>query len=168
MIILGLDPGVSGGIAVIDTDKALRDGIEVYKLPETIGETWHLMAQYSGAVAYLEPANTSLKQSRKSAFVSGSRFGWLQMALLASGISVHEVRPKVWQKGIGISSTKGNCQDDTADPGARKIHKKKLRQRAEQLFTWVKMTDWKADAMLIAWYGMRQEQQTITPIKESA
>lgn len=156
MKVIGIDPGVNGALVAIDNEKPLRDGIEIHKLPETVGETWQLLASFSDSVAYLEPVSASQKQNAKGAITSGRRIGWLQMGLVASGITTVEVRPKDWQKAIGITPTKGNGQNRDANAAAKKEHKRKLRTKAEQLFPWVKMTDWKADALLIAWYGTKQ------------
>lgn len=157
MKIIGIDPGCSGALVAIDTELPLRDGITIHKLPETIGETWQLLASYSDSVAYMERVAASQRQSQKSAITSARRAGWLQMGMVAAGISAEEILPKTWQKALGITSTPGNSQRPDANRRAKKDHKKKLRQKAEQLFPWIKMTDWKADALLIAWYGNRQQ-----------
>lgn len=156
MKVIGIDPGCNGALVAIDTEKPLREGVECHKLPETVGETWQLLASYSDATAYMEPVSASQKQNGKGAITSGRRAGWLQMGLLAAGISTVEVKPKDWQRALGISPTPGNSQSKGANDAAKKEHKRKLRQRSEQLFPWIKMTDWKADALLIAWYGTKQ------------
>ena len=142
MIVIGIDPGKSGGIAWIDeTGKAC-----VEKMPDTLKDLWELISNISGyygiykidCVAYLEQVSSSPGMGVVSAFTFGNGFGHLEMALTAAGIPFERVRPQIWQKAMGCM-TKGD--------------KNVSKRKAQELFPEIKITHATADALLIAKYG---------------
>jgi Holliday junction resolvasome RuvABC endonuclease subunit len=78
----------------------------------------------------------------KSAFSFGQGFGHLEMALTAAGIPFERVRPQVWQKALGCMTG-----------GDKNITKR----RAQELFPGHKISHATADALLIAYYGSKQQ-----------
>jgi hypothetical protein len=144
MTIIGIDPGVNGGIAWITDGKPA-----VEKMPDTLLDLWELIVDISmnagtggtGIMAYLESVHSSSQMGVKSAFTFGNGFGHLEMALTASGIPFERVRPQVWQKSLGCL-TKGD--------------KNVTKRKAQELFPSLKITHATADALLIAEYGTRQ------------
>lgn len=142
---IGIDPGVSGGIAVLG-----RNGYaQAYKMPPTNMDLWELIQEIKAAAdfeqypvkAVLESVSSSPQMGVKSAFTFGNGFGHLEMALTAAGIPFERVRPQVWQKALGCL-TGGN--------------KNVSKRRAQELFPALKITHATADALLIAEYGRRQ------------
>lgn len=137
--IIGIDPGVSGGIAWICDGKPC-----VEKMPDTLQDLWELICDIKADgdhfVAYLEQVHSSPQMGVKSAFTFGNGFGHLQMALTAAGIPFERVRPQVWQKALGCM-TKGD--------------KNVSKRKAQELFPQLKITHATADAILLAEFGRR-------------
>jgi Holliday junction resolvasome RuvABC endonuclease subunit len=75
-----------------------------------------------------------------SAFTFGCNYERVVMALMCAGIPVEEVTPQRWQKALGCLTH-----------GDKKVSK----ARAQQLFPGIKITNYIADALLIAEYGRR-------------
>jgi hypothetical protein len=145
MTTIGIDPGKNGGIAWIADGKAC-----VEKMPETLQDLWELIVSISlnagtggiGVRAYLEQVASSPQMGVKSAFSFGQGFGHLEMALTAAGIPFERVRPQVWQKALGCMTG-----------GDKNITKRK----AQEMFPGIKVTHATADALLIAYYGSKQQ-----------
>lgn len=141
--IIGLDPGKSGGIAV------LREGLApmAFKMPDTESDIYHLLSGIERAdgrvVAYIENVHSSPQMGVKSAFTFGMGYGGLRMALMCLGIPFTEISPGKWQREMHCSS-KGD--------------KNVTKARAQQLFPSLRITHWGADALLIAAYGFQQHQ----------
>lgn len=145
MTIIGIDPGVNGGIAWISDGKPC-----VEKMPETIADLWELLNHLSAGHwstrgeschAYLESVHSSPQMGVKSSFTFGNGFGHLEMALTAAGIPFERVRPQVWQKALGCMTG-----------GDKNVSKRK----AQELFPQIKCTHATADALLIAEFGRRK------------
>ena len=141
--IIGIDPGTSGGIAWISDGKPC-----VEKMPETLQDLWELICDIKADgdhfVAYLEQVHSSPQMGVKSAFTFGNGFGRLEMALTAAGIPFERVRPQVWQKSLGCM-TKGD--------------KNVSKRKAQELFPQLKITHATADALLLAEFGRRAQNQ---------
>ena len=144
MTIIGIDPGVNGGIAWITDGKPC-----VEKMPDTLQDLWELIVSISlnagsggtGIHAYIEQVHSSPQMGVKSAFTFGNGFGHLEMALTAACIPFARIRPQVWQKELGCL-TKGD--------------KNVSKRKAQELFPSMKVTHATADALLIAKYGTQQ------------
>lgn len=153
--IIGIDPGASGGIAVLYASGS----IDVQKMPETERDLWDLLverkrladAEVLVVLEQVQPGGLSREKAEgengvmhrmgaKSAFTFGRGVGRLEMAVIAAALRVERVRPQVWQKALGCM-TKGD--------------KNVSKRRAQELFPLLKVTHWNADALLIAEYGRR-------------
>jgi len=102
MIIIGIDPGKSGGIAFMDTDGV--NNAWVYKMPETEADVVDVLISVNDiihdgkVVAYLEEVSAMPKQGVSSVFAFGRSYGFLRGVLSALKITRHFVRPQAWQK----------------------------------------------------------------------
>jgi len=137
--VIGVDPGVNGGIAWITDGKPC-----VEKMPDTLQDLWELLrdiASEGDCHAYLEQVHSSPQMGVVSAFTFGNGFGHLEMALTAAGIPFTRVRPQVWQKELGCM-TKGD--------------KNVSKRKAQELFPSMKVTHATADSLLLAKYGTKQ------------
>jgi crossover junction endodeoxyribonuclease RuvC len=161
-MIIGIDPGLSGAMAVYDW-RALQG---VTDLPIVMmGKKTRLdvaafatcMADQHGSdsetAAYLENVSAMPRQGVSSSFNFGRTFGEIHGVLVALGFTVHLVTPKAWKFAVGLRSTPG------ADTKARKTASRELARqlfpnRADQ-FARVK-DDGRAEAALIAYYGAMQ------------
>jgi hypothetical protein len=139
---IGIDPGLSGGVAFIpNTGEPWA-----HKMPETDRDLIDLLRDSINlfdARATLEFVSSSPQMGVKSAFTFGEGYGRLQMALTALGIPYERVRPAVWQKAMGCL-TKGD--------------KNVSKRRAQELFPAIKVTHAIADALLIAEFSRRAHQ----------
>lgn len=153
-IIIGVDPGKSGGIAILAGRK-----VKTHKMPESATDLVHLMRGYQGlqiidgiptwAVAFVEKVNAGPKMGSSASFKFGQNVGEIRVAILAASIRLEYVSPQKWQKEFGlIVKGRGLGQDDTSK-------KNRNKARAQELFPGVKMTHAIADAILIAEYGRR-------------
>lgn len=153
-VIIGIDPGANGGIAVGHDDGRL---IAVAPMPATPKDLLDCLAEihddtskeYGEIEAYLEKVQGMPGQGGMAMFTFGKGFGHLEMALLALNIKTNEVTPQKWQKHFQLgSSTK--CASKTE-------WKNKLKAKAQQLFPNEKVTLKTADALLIYQYGCAQK-----------
>lgn len=135
-IYVGIDPGVNGGIAVINN---LGRVVQATKMPATNKELLELFRGLSKywRLAMLERARPSRIMGVTNAFSYGLDYGAIQMGLLAAGIYYVEVVPRVWMTSMECL-TKGD--------------KNISKARAQDLFPAVKVTHAIADALLIASY----------------
>jgi hypothetical protein len=156
--IIGIDPGVTGGIAWITDGKPC-----VEKMPDTLQDLWELIRDIRGPLhwtpepeckAYIEQVHVAPsfaksadgkenthRMGARSAFTFGRGYGNLEMALVAAGIPFERVLPRKWQAALGCL-TKGD--------------KNVSKRRAQELYPQLKITHATADALLIATYGTRQ------------
>ncbi len=149
MVYLGIDPGVSGGIAGVTATGEL---VQAVKMPETPAELCELL---EGIAAPLRPfgrrprcvlelvaafAPKGQRMGATSAFTFGKGFGRLESALAAAKIPVDLAVPRKWQAAM-------QC----VTHGDKNISK----ARALQLFPGFPVTHATADAMLIAEYCRR-------------
>ncbi len=142
MITIGIDPGKKGGISFFEMGLPLRDGVTVVKMPATERDLWDLFAAVESGTAYIERVHSSPQMGVVSSFTFGYGYGVLVGLLTAAKIPIIEVSPSKWQGVLGCR-TKGD-----------KTITKRLAQR---LFPFIKVTNDTADALLIGYYGCKQE-----------
>lgn len=153
-IFIGIDPGKNGGIAVIDENGVV---IEIMKMPDTPMDLLDTLSAYKyddqrrNIVCYLEKVGGMPGQSGSAMFTFGRSYGHIEMALLASGITTHEVLPQKWQKHFSLSGS-SITKSTSAE---KREHKNRLKAKAQQLFPQLgkKITLANCDALLIAQYG---------------
>ena len=133
---LGIDPGQSGGIAIIEDGR----GAAAYKMPETERDIADLIWRHASTVdiAVIERVHSMPGQGVSSTFKFGMNYGLLRGLLIAYRIPFTEVTPQKWMKAM-------QCQTH----GDKNVSK----ARAQQLFPSLKITHATADALLIAAYA---------------
>ena len=139
MVSIGIDPGISGGIAAIG-----ENGLVVIakKMPETERDVCDFLSNFdSHSFAFIESVHAMPKQGVSSTFKFGRNYGFLRGVLIALQIPFQEVSPAVWQRKMECLSH-----------GDKNITK----ARAQQLFPNVTVTHAVADALLIAEHGRRE------------
>ncbi len=145
-VMLGCDPGASGGLALVYADGTA----EAWKMPATERDLLDLAREMATRFdmppvkqprATIEVVHSMPKQGVSSTFKFGCGYGGLRMALLASGFALHEVSPAKWQGGMG-------CRTG----GDKNVSKAK----AQQLFPTLRITHALADALLIATWGAKE------------
>jgi hypothetical protein len=175
-VTLAIDQGKAGAIAVCLGGKMNS----VYKMPETTQDVVDLLKTVldgaSDAEAYIEDVGGYLKdrpQPGAMMFSFGRSCGVVLGALTTLGVRIIMVRPQMWQKALGIG-TAGMiiiraAMSEEERKAARKQNagikaewKRKLKERAQQLYPDVPITLQTADAMLILEYGKRTSQPPLS------
>lgn len=147
--VIGIDPGVGGGMAVVDVDS--KDVVDVTAMPGTLRDISDFVEKHKDAIgAYIEVVHSMPKQGVASTFTFGQFYGYVQMAVAAHKIRCKDVLPSKWQKALGVQSKKNEAYTK---------HKSRLKGMAQQLFPKAKVTLKNADALLIAEYGRQIEAQ---------
>jgi crossover junction endodeoxyribonuclease RuvC len=136
MLYIGIDPGVSGGIALLTE---VGEVVEVLKMPETERDLLDVFLPVKAGRAVIERvsafAPAGQRMGATSAFTFGKGYGRLLMALTAAAIPFDEIVPMKWQSIMG-------CRTG----GDKNVSKR----RAQQLFPNQKVTHAIADALLLA------------------
>lgn len=175
-IYMGVDPGESGGIALIQD----QDDASLFSMPTTERDVWSLfdsLIDVDMIKAAIEKVHSMPKQGISSSFKFGLGYGGLRMALTASRISFEDVLPRTWQKGLGIppkkkhtksrkvKNRKGKWVVQNYGGETETQWKDRLRGKAQQLFP--RLDVWSrtkteqrrvCDALLIAEYCRRKDQ----------
>jgi hypothetical protein len=175
MVVLGIDPGVSGGLAALDGDR-----VEAVKMPGTCAEIRDALARLIGsgpAVAFIEDVHSMPDDAAKAAGTFLRNVGQLEMCLCCLNVRLERVTPQKWQKGLALPKADigkrpkrepGELEDAfkarkkawTRKRGQAKTERKNaLKRRAAERFPQVKVTLAMADALLIADYGMTRKEQ---------
>ena len=150
MNILGIDPGLSGAFALYQDGQWILLDMPIAgdaKRHEINGpEVCHWLREQRPDHAFIEFASARPGQGVTSMFRFGCSYGALKMALAACGVPYTVVAPAKWKSAVGVPT------------GA---DKEASRQRALQLFPdqagnlTRKKDHARADAMLLAYFGMR-------------
>ena len=134
---MGIDPGKSGGICILDDENIYT--LSMTNKTEMDIYEW-ILEQPRPNKCYFEKVASMPRDGNASAFTFGKAFGFIYGILTAMQIPFEMVRPLTWQKAL-------SCQTK----GVKNVTKRK----ALQLFPQIKITHAIADAMLIAEYGKR-------------
>ena len=138
---IGIDPGKSGGIAVIMEDGSSK----AYKCPDNIKD---MALVFSIAMGNTAPINTHVAiekvwahpgDARSRAFVFGTNYGQWQGIIASHEIDFVEIPPQRWMKYYSV-------------PKLEKTQRKNwLKDKAKKIFPdHKKITLYNADALLIA------------------
>lgn len=142
MLYLGIDPGVGGGLGLIDD---LGHCVASAKMPETPRDLCDLVTLWwrdADMRAAVEFVRATPQMGVTSAFTFGRGYGVICGVLAGVGLPHEEVRPQIWQRAIGCM-TKGD--------------KNVSKAKAQQIFPNVKVTHAIADSLLIAEWLRRRE-----------
>lgn len=141
MLIIGIDPGKSGGVAWIT--EWMQEPLAA-KMPGTPHELVELLRNndLSDAKVYLEKVHAMPGQGVTSMFTFGQGLGQVEGVLAALTIPYEWVTPQKWQAAL-------SCKTG----GDKNVSKRK----ALELFPGTKWSHATADAALIAEYGRRME-----------
>lgn len=153
--ILAIDPGSSGGICIAD-----HDGIDCWPMPKTERDVWNLLqtqlrtADVEPWHAFIEDVHAMPQQGVSSTFKFGVSYGFLRGLLVASRIPFAEVRPRTWQKALGIAPARASAAKTQSERGKlQREHKNRLKAKAQQMYPDLRITLATADAVLLAHYG---------------
>jgi crossover junction endodeoxyribonuclease RuvC len=114
MRVLGVDPGLTGAVAVWDTALDLlvvRDMPVAAKASATRREVvpeWlaDIVREFTPDLAWLEQVSAMPKQGVSSVFSLGTSYGMARGVLAALQVDTHLVSPGVWKRALKLSSDK--------------------------------------------------------------
>ena len=165
MLIAGIDPGVNGAIAVLDSENP--DSVALLDLRKhsiiTIHEWLVEELDYHPSIFWIEDVHSMHGMSAKSNFGFGKNLGIVTaIAEITRGDApkkhkptINKVTPKVWQKYIGVTA-KG------------KAIKKQVAKIAQYLYPQAELhgkrgglLDGRSDALMIAYYGLHNLKEKV-------
>lgn len=154
MRIGGVDPGVKGGVAVIDTDHLT---LTCVPMPlELVGAKDRKLVSASNLVGilkwfeldhlYLEEVGVRPGEGTVGAFSFGRGLGRIEGAAAGCRIPVSLVKPQLWKSKLGVSAEKERCvaKAEALFPCARHLFRGPRGG----------LNDGPAEACLIALYGV--------------
>jgi crossover junction endodeoxyribonuclease RuvC len=163
-VIIGIDPGIRGALAVvhaIDDIALLCDAIDIPTVGIGAGERVDVAAvrdwvqHHKPTMALIERAQAMPRQGASSGFKYGRAVGALEAAIVTCEVPIEIVEPATWKRFFRL-------------PGK---DKELSRQRAIQLFPAAhamlarKRDHGRAEAALIAFYGVRKPDMA-APVPE--
>lgn len=105
MVFIGIDPGKTGSITVLDEKEGT---VNITSMPKTIAEMQDVFdsicsnRNMNELYAVLEQVHSMPGQGVASCFTFGKAYGWLQAMLAAHHIKTIEITPQKWMKLIGV------------------------------------------------------------------
>ena len=160
--ILGLDPGVNGGLALLTIGGGLVAVSAVSALKTEAALVRQLLSYrdifpQGGVVAYLEKVGYIRGDGGKGSFTFGKMYGFLRGVLGALAVPVRDVYPAVWQGRMGCLS-RGNKNVTKRMAESKFPMYRTFSQGNGRGATPKAITHAIADALLIAEYGRRIER----------
>ena len=149
---IAIDPGLKGAIASYATsfEPPGRPVWAVEKLAATPQERFGQLAGYADRASALEVARiviledvggfTGKPQPGSRMFTFGRGYGQLEGCLISLGYSLIRVKPQKWQTDLSLKTRPGESKPD---------HKRRMRQKALDLFPALKPSLDTCDALLI-------------------
>ena len=149
-MILGIDPGLDGGIAILDGSSIelletiptepkggfIKRQVDAQKLS-------NILRVYPISVCYLEKVSSRPGQGVGSVFSFGDTYGAIRGVLGALGIPTYYVMPQTWKKWFKISS-----KEDSLKASKDLFPSVKFRKKDHNI----------AEALLIAYYGQKERE----------
>jgi crossover junction endodeoxyribonuclease RuvC len=162
MRVLGIDPGIRGGLAIVsngDGVGALLDAIDIPTVGDGAKERVDVMAVrdwvqlHKPTLALIERAQAMPCQGASSGFKYGRAVGALEAAIILCAIPLEIVEPTAWKRFWKLPAK----------------DKQRSRQRALELFPAAhallarKLDHGRAEAALLALYGLKNSRLTTAP-----
>jgi crossover junction endodeoxyribonuclease RuvC len=152
-MIIGIDPGLDGGLAIINgshielletipTEKKtgfIKRQVDAQKLS-------NILRVYPDLVCYLEKVASRPGQGVGSVFSFGDTYGAIRGVLGALNIPTYYVSPQKWKKELKISS-----KEDSLKASQDLFMGLKFRKKDHNI----------AEALLIAYYGQKERENNV-------
>jgi hypothetical protein len=163
-LIAGVDPGLSGAIALYDSDagdpftqftifdmptleitvnRKKRRRIDLYAMARLVD----LYAK-DIALVVIEAVGPSPRDSKAGAFTFGATYGIARMAFASHFTPEHPATPAVWKKALGL----------TGDKDMSRALASRMFPAASHLWA-RKCDDGRAESALLAWYGAKLKER---------
>lgn len=149
---MGIDPGVKGGVVVLDENSEL---FLAQKCPNSIEEVNDIIKALEGyqVSAVIEKVWSRPEDTPKTAFTLGHSFGMWLGILTGNGIRHILVSPQKWMSWIGSVPVKGKFENPARFKTKRKNY---LKGEAQRRLPGQKITLLTADAALLAFYSKNE------------
>lgn len=146
MLLIAIDPGASGGIAVYNYDNKYTAVLKMPDTPKDIYEVLRGIRNITTVIgeiqcrAIVEKVGFHVQGNNASSSCKFARHcGQLEMALIAAGIPFEEVTPQKWMKPMTLP------KDKTARKNA-------IKDAMQRRYPDIKVTLWNADALgILTW-----------------
>lgn len=156
-LVIGVDPGMTGAIAIVDSYGVL---VDIYDMPVLDGDiSAQLVADLDGwrydfldCVAVIEDVHSMPKQGVASSFKFGRGKGVVEGVFAGAGLSLRYVSPAKWKRDLRLSKDKGASRQLAVELWPSKV----------ALFKRVK-DDGRAEAALIAYWWLQFGSQPNNP-----
>jgi crossover junction endodeoxyribonuclease RuvC len=168
--IVGIDPGLSGAIALFDGKDLYAFDMPVLSYSVSGGKTRKeinigKLAAYirqapNNRKAYMEAINGRSSQGGFTEFRFGESYGMAKAVLVLTGTPYELISPQKWKNYFGLKKTKGMTTPEFKTL-SRELAMKLFPARADR-FKRVK-DDGRAEAALIALYGLEHSGLNINP-----
>jgi len=149
-MILGIDPGLDGGLAIIDGSAIelletiptqtkggfIKRQVDAQKLS-------NILRVYPDLVCYLEGVASRPGQGVASVFSFGDTYGAIRGVLGALNIPVYTVSPSKWKKALEVSS-----KEDSLKASKDLFPSVQFKKKDHNI----------AEALLIAYYGQKERE----------
>lgn len=150
MRFVGIDPGASGGIAVLDGHGDVVKVVQASderELCDLLREATQppcrvVLEKVSGYIGDPHPGSAM--------FVFGRNVGVTVGCLLTLGVAFEEVEPQRWQSALGLKRKNATPRDKW---------KRVLKAHAQSLWPDYRVTLWACDSLLLARFAMLQSGQ---------
>jgi crossover junction endodeoxyribonuclease RuvC len=141
-LILGIDPGVNGALAVLDTASSR---VTCHDMPGTTEALHDLLAGLPVVkFCVLEQLHAGPQMSRTTIARMFEAYGALKGALAWRSIPTHSVRPSQWKPALSIPADKNAARRRAAEFFPDDAHQWRLAKH-----------DGRAESALLAWFGLR-------------
>lgn len=159
MIILGVDPGISGALAFITSRGLIVEDIPIFKTKKGAKTQTTIDAYTLGRIidskqithCYIESVHAMPGQGVSSCFNFGKSLGIIIGVIAANFIPMTLVTPQEWKKALRVPADKD---------GARARASELMPQYSQKWL--LKKHDGRAEAALIAHWGSLQREQIQT------
>lgn len=153
--ILGIDPGLSGGLSLLEIAGGTMLSLAAVPMPTVslnkkgeidLAALGALLTEWRPSVCWIEQQQAMPGQGGASTFRTGLNYGMLRGFIPAREIPINLVRPATWKAAMGVP----------ADKSAARAIASRIFPAHSHLWAKVK-DDGLAEAALIALYGSRRE-----------
>jgi hypothetical protein len=131
--ILGVDPGITGGVAFLYSDHVFADDIPVVGGEVDVDTLVRRIREHAPRVAVIERAQAMPRQGVVSVFKYGTAFGALCAVTAICEIPTHLVSPRKWKTHFGLDANKEKSRALAIRlwPGCGYFERKKDHGRSE-------------------------------------